>query len=344
MGILGTLCILCAGAFPVLRFVSPGLTPDLSPVTAALAGLAPAPLALAFGAGVLAVFNPCGFALLPAFVSYAAGSGGQITTWDVSETADQAGRVGGVDEVDDGEASEVSEAAGGAAGVPGRGMLLQRLLRGALLGLPITIGFLLVFLVAAGALAAGGRALVGIFPWLGLLVGLALVALGARLLLTGGAIEVPIAPMLTRLSVSVAQRARSVARKPLAFVLRRRIGASTTARTLHPGARPFRAAWGFGLGYGLSSLGCTLPIFLLVVGSAITAGGLGQALLVLGAYGAGMAVVLLGVALVATTLGDVLRQQVLPLLRWAQPISAMLILAAGIYMVVYQVRAGLLIH
>ena len=29
-----------------------------------------APLALAFGAGLLATFNPCGFAMLPAYLSY----------------------------------------------------------------------------------------------------------------------------------------------------------------------------------------------------------------------------------------------------------------------------------
>jgi cytochrome c-type biogenesis protein len=102
-----------------------------------------------------------------------------------------------------------------------------------------------------------------------------------------------------------------------------------------------RAAWIFGLGYGLSSLGCALPIFLLVVGTAITAGGVGVALLVLASYAAGMAVVLLAVAMAATTVGDLLRLGVFPLLRWVQPVAALLEVAAGSYIIVYQVRGGL---
>lgn len=33
------------------------------------------PLALAFGAGLVAAVNPCGFALLPPFISYYLGAG-----------------------------------------------------------------------------------------------------------------------------------------------------------------------------------------------------------------------------------------------------------------------------
>lgn len=288
-----------SGVASSMRFLS---------LTAAVAsGAAVAPLALAFGAGVLAVFNPCGFALLPAFVSYA----------------------GGVGEADDTAPGARQEAA-----------LPTRLVRGALLGVPLTAGFLLVFLVAGGALAAGGRALTQIFPWLGLVVGVVLALLGVRLLLPGAAVEVP---LLSRIASAVAGvSGAGEGSRPSRATCRDEVeGAHASDAEAH---HPLRAAWGFGLGYGLSSLGCTLPVFLLVVGSAIATGGLAQAVLVFGAYAAGMAVVLLGVALVATTLGDVLRQSMLPLLRWVRPFSALLILAAGIYIVVYQVRAGLLIH
>lgn len=98
-------------------------------------------LMLAFGAGVLSTLNPCGFALLPAFVSYTlkqqvnAASARQSSSW-------------------------------------------ENLLRGGLLGLPLTAGFLLVFLVAGFVLALGGRLLVHLFPWLAILVGAGLVFLG----------------------------------------------------------------------------------------------------------------------------------------------------------------------
>lgn len=43
----------------------------------------------------------------------------------------------------------------------------------------------------------------------------------------------------------------------------------------------------------------------------------------------------------ATTLGDVLRATIFPLLRWVQVVSALLLIAAGGYIVFYQIRAGL---
>ncbi len=211
--------------------------------SAGMIGPAGVSLSLAFGAGVLSTLNPCGFALLPAFISY---------------TVKQ-------------QVSVASE----------RGPENWRsLLRGGLLGLPLTAGFLLIFLVAGGVLALGGRLLVHLFPWL---------ALG----------QAEASPHV------------------------------------------MRAAWIFGLGYGLSSLGCTLPVFLLVVGTTITAGGVADAGLVLASYAAGMALVLFMVALAATTLGDVLRSTIFPLLRWVQPVAALLLMGAGGYIVFYQLHAGL---
>ncbi|GER82194.1 hypothetical protein KTAU_08320 [Thermogemmatispora aurantia] len=62
-------------------------------------------------------------------------------------------------------------------------------------------------------------------------------------------------------------------------------------------AEGLRTAWLFGLGYGLASLGCAVPIFLLMVGTALTRGSLAEAALVLVSYAAGMALLLMGVGL-----------------------------------------------
>jgi cytochrome c-type biogenesis protein len=249
--------------------------------SAGMIGPAGVSLSLAFGAGVLSTLNPCGFALLPAFISY---------------TVKQ-------------QVSVASE----------RGPENWRsLLRGGLLGLPLTAGFLLIFLVAGGVLALGGRLLVHLFPWLALLVGSGLVLLGGWTLLTGRALEMP------GLGVVAAKLNRA-----------------TKDGQAEASPHVMRAAWIFGLGYGLSSLGCTLPVFLLVVGTTITAGGVADAGLVLASYAAGMALVLFMVALAATTLGDVLRSTIFPLLRWVQPVAALLLMGAGGYIVFYQLHAGL---
>jgi cytochrome c-type biogenesis protein len=250
-------------------------------------GPAGVPLALAFGAGVLSTLNPCGFALLPAYVSYTVEQ--QVHT-------------------------EASREPSG----------WEHLLRGGLLGLPLAAGFLLVFLVAGFALALGGRLLVHLFPWLAILVGTGLVLLGGWTLFTGRAPEIP------GLGAVAAKLGRS-----------RTGGDAASEALVQAPSRAMRAAWIFGVGYGLSSLGCTLPVFLLVVGTAITAGGVGSAVLVLASYAAGMTLVLLAVALAATQLGDLLRSAVFPLLRWVLPAAALFLIAAGLYIVVYQLRAGL---
>jgi len=122
-------------------------------VLASVSGPVGVPLTLAFGAGVLSTLNPCGFALLPAYVSYAVEQ--QVSAADLKLPS------------------------------------WQHLLRGGLLGLPLAAGFLLVFLVAGGALALGGRLLVHLFPWLAILVGTGLVLLGGWTLFTGRAPEIP---------------------------------------------------------------------------------------------------------------------------------------------------------
>lgn len=238
-------------------------------------------LSLALGAGVLSTLNPCGFALLPAFVSYT-----------------------------------VKQQVGIHPGTPAENW--RSLLRGGLLGLPLAAGFLLVFLVAAAILALGGRVLVHLFPWLAILVGAGLVALGGWTLLPGREVA------LSGLGALAAQ-----------------LTPPTTDRQTQATPHVLRAAWLFGLGYGLSSLGCSLPIFLLVVGTTITSSGVADGALVLVSYAAGMALVLLILALAATTLSDVLRAAILPFLRWVQPIAALLLIAAGGYIVWYQVHAGL---
>lgn len=250
-----------------------------------MVGPASASLALAFGAGVLSTLNPCGFALLPAYVSYT-----------VKQRTDTA-----TDGPTDGPQTS-----------------WHRILRGGLLGLPLAAGCLLIFLVAGGVLALGGRLLVHLFPWLAIIVGTGLVLLGGWTLLTGGALEMPwLGAVMTKLSPS-----RNVGQEP------------AQQHTL-------RAAWLFGVGYGLSSLGCTLPVFLLVVGTAITTSGVSGAALVLASYAAGMALVLLIVSVAAATVGDLLRSTIFPLLRWVQPVAALFLIAAGGYIVFYQVHAGL---
>ena len=99
----------------------------------------PAVIAFAYGAGVLASVNPCGFVMLPGLVALQVSGGG----------------------------SDDAHASGDAV------------LRGLGFGLSATAGFLFVFGAVGGAIALGLHALVGLLPALGLIVGLGLLATGA---------------------------------------------------------------------------------------------------------------------------------------------------------------------
>ena len=105
-----------------------------------------APLGFAFGAGVAAAFNPCGFAMLPAYMGLYLG-------------------VGANEE---------------------KASFLSQLGRALLVGVSVTAGFVLLFAIAGSIIGLGARSVVGsILPWLGLGIGILLVLAGAWLLRGG---------------------------------------------------------------------------------------------------------------------------------------------------------------
>ena len=105
-----------------------------------------APLGFAFGAGVAAAFNPCGFAMLPAYMGLYLGVGANED----------------------------------------RASFVAQLGRALLVGVSMTAGFVLLFALAGGVIGLGARSVLGgILPWLGLSIGVALVMAGAWLLRGG---------------------------------------------------------------------------------------------------------------------------------------------------------------
>lgn len=107
------------------------------------------PVAFAFSAGLVATINPCGFAMLPAYLSYFMGQ-----------------RDGA--------------AAGGRE--PRRA---DNLARGLVTGAVVSAGFLVVFGVTGALVTAGFRSIIDYVPWVALAIGLVLVALGAAMLFWG---------------------------------------------------------------------------------------------------------------------------------------------------------------
>lgn len=100
-------------------------------------------LAYAFGVGMVATFNPCGFAMLPAYLSYFLGLEGEQS---------------------DGDSPEAS------------------ILRALTVGLAMTGGFLLVFGVLGILLEPALNTINQKLPWVTILLGLVLIGLGVAML------------------------------------------------------------------------------------------------------------------------------------------------------------------
>ena len=90
----------------------------------------------------------------------------------------------------------------------------------------------------------------------------------------------------------------------------------------------------FGAGYGAASLGCTLPIFLTVVGASLGA----DKLAVFFAYGAGMTVVLMAVAVAVALARQGIAARLRPVLPHVNRVAAVLLTLSGGYLTYYWAR------
>jgi cytochrome c biogenesis protein CcdA len=180
-----------------------------------------------------------------------------------------------------------------------------RLLRATQLGLLATTGFLAVFGPLGAAVSLGGRRLVRLFPHSSLVVGMSLVALGLWLLLSR-----------RRLTLGVSERVRV-----------RRSKSAT-------GVFLFRVA------YAVASLGCTLPIFIVVVSGALATGGTMSALLQFVNYALGMGVVLTAVSVGAALAHEAVTMRLRRLLPHVERAGALFLVAAGAYLVYYWYAFG----
>lgn len=228
----------------------------------------------AFSAGMVATVNPCGFAMLPAYMSY-------FVATNKGDDGSQGGEPGAV---------------------------AHRLGRALLVGGTLTLGFLLLFALAGTFISLGAYVLVTAMPWIGLLIGVALILLGGWLLL-GRHLPVPGLPQIQ------ARRERSL-----------------------------RGIFIFGVAYGLASLSCTLPIFLVAVGSAFTGQGVAAGVARFLAYGLGMGVVLMALTLSLALFQGALVGHLRRVIPYVEKVGALLLLGAGVYIVYYWLTLGQLLR
>ena len=96
----------------------------------------------------------------------------------------------------------------------------------------------------------------------------------------------------------------------------------------------------FGLAFGAASLSCTLPVFLAVVGSAMTSGGILGSARDLTLYGLGMATVVGGLTLSLALVQSTSLASVRRLGRFVDPLGTVMLYAAGSYVIFYWLTLG----
>jgi cytochrome c biogenesis protein CcdA len=216
-------------------------------------------LGLAFGAGLVAALNPCGFALLPAYLTLVV-------------RAERAGRLNAV-----GRALAATTA--------------------------MTLGFLAAFGTFGLLTVTVAAAVERFLPYVTIMIGISLVGLGIWLLL-GRDLAV-----LTPRSLVVGR------------------GRAPTVR--------LGSMFGYGVGYAVASLSCTIGPFLAVTGAAFRGGPVLDGLMIYLAYAAGfgllVGVLAVAVAFASSALIDRMRR----ILPYVNRISGALLVAVGLYVGYY---------
>ena len=221
------------------------------------------PVGWAFAAGMVASVNPCGFLLLPSYLSYQLGN--QEEGFYEQSTA-------------------------------------RRLGRALVLGGVATTGFLLILAVFGIGIAAGGQALVRVFPFAGVAIGAIMAGLGLYLLIT-----------------------------------HRTLGIMSASRVTITPEKNLRNVFSFGIVYAIGSLSCTLPIFLVVVGGSLAAGNLVASFLQFIGYALGMGSVLIAVTVGAALFRGAVSKELRRLMPYVHSMSALFLVGAGLYLVYYWV-------
>ncbi len=230
-------------------------------------------LGYAFGAGLVATVNPCGFAMLPAYLGLYMGS---------NTDAEQ------------------------------RSSIVTRLGRALLVGTMVTLGFIVLFGFVGGLISGIGdnaRQWSGdVINWVGLFIGILLTLVGAWIL--GGG----------KIYANFAQRA--------------------AAKIGDPSNIGVRGYFLFGISYGVASLSCALPIFLVVLGINVATNTLVESIVSFVVFGLGMGTVILVLTIAMALFKGALVGALRKILPYTQPVSAAFMILAGAYIVFYWLTEG----
>lgn len=215
-------------------------------------------LGLAFSAGITAFFNPCSFALLPAYLSFFMGR------------------------------NEES---------PNTKTTLEGTLRGAKIGAIVTFGLASIFGGIGILVSVISSQISSFFPLLPLAIGPVFIVLGIFWLINIPMLSLP--PFMAKIKLT-----------QTSFFL-------------------------FGVAYGLASLACVFPLFLMIIFSAISTAGSFSALSIFLIYILGMGVMMMTLSIGVALSKDLLIKKFKSMLKYVKRVAGVILIAAGIYLVYF---------
>ncbi len=228
------------------------------------------PLGFAFTAGMVTAVNPCGFAMLLAYLGLYLGFQKEH---DI------------------------------------KGSLVTTMGSGMIVGTSVTAGFVTLFGIAGIIVSIGSQTIIAsMLPWLGVLTGVIIVIAGAWIH-SGGILYTTIAPTVAS-----------------------RIG--------DPSQTNVRGYFLFGVSYGTASLGCTLPIFLAVVGTSLTISDIRTSLNQFLFYALGMGTTILFITIGMILFNNTLTKSFAKVVPVTKVIGTSLMIVSGSYIVFYWLTTG----
>lgn len=313
------------------------------------------PFGFAFGAGMLAAVNPCGFVMLPAYLTLYV-SDAEAEDSDSRPSAFMRAMTPVL------ELPVVQSVAAGVAAVFSTrvGSAIYRAVRWAVralgVGLTMALGFLIFsisVLIAvltlgrvrpsAGVEDLGGEAIKRILRGVGvsLTMGLGFVALFG----------------LAGLVVSVSQEAVRVALPWIGFVmgfilavlgayilaggkLYTGLAQRMAGRVGDPRESSMRSYFLFGISYALASLSCTLPLFLNVVANSFSRSGIANGVLQFVAYAGGMTFLILIITITIAVAKSAVVNGLRRALPYLNTATAAVLVVIGAYLIFYWMTEG----
>lgn len=172
-------------------------------------------------------------------------------------------------------------------------------LSGVIYGLLTILGFFTVFGIFGALVIIFGNFIKQFIPWITVIVALLLIALGISMLLGKD--------LLINLPTMKAKAGKE------------RFG-----------------SYFFGIAYATAALGCTFPLFLSVMLQGTIAGSVSDSVYSLIVYIGAMSLVLIAITTVSALTKDIMLRKINAIMPYIKKISALIIIAAGIYMIYFQ--------